>query len=69
MADSGNTGYEQNPRSAGPRTVLGDGMSPVTHQSTDAPQEIPTGMTVPPSKPSASTGPGGPSISVPKVGK
>ncbi len=69
MADSGNTGYEQNPRSAGSSTVPSDGMSSLIHQSMDAPQEIPTGITVPPSKPSASTGPGGPGTSIPKVGK
>lgn len=40
------------------------------NNSANVPQQIPTGgQTFPPSKPSATTGPGGPSISIPKVGK
>lgn len=61
--------YEQNPRGAGEGTVPKDSLQAIVHQSTDAPQEIPTGLTIPPGKPGASTGPGGPSISIPKVGK
>lgn len=40
------------------------------NDSANVPQQIPVGaQTTPPSKPSATTGPGGPSISIPKVGK
>lgn len=41
-----------------------------TNSGANVPQQIPTGgQTFPPSKPSATTGPGGPSVSIPRVGK
>lgn len=50
-------------------TTVPQGTAP-QNDSANAPQQIPKGgQTVPPSKPSATTGPGGPSISQPKVGK
>ncbi len=51
-------------------TTVPSGVPP-RNDSPNVPQQISTGgnQSVPPSKPAATTGPGGPSISVPKVGK
>lgn len=66
--------YERNPRQAGEGTVPKDNMAPPVHPLAygpegDTPMIPPHGQSVPPAKPSASTGPGGPSISVPVPGK
>jgi len=49
-------------------TTVPSGSAP-RNDSANTPQQIPSRPTVPPSKPAASTGPGGPSISIPKAGK
>jgi hypothetical protein len=69
MAGPGRTGYEQNPRTVGPGTVPA---GPPKNDSAEAPQQVQNlgmGAGPIPSKPSATTGPGGASISIPKVGK
>jgi len=45
--------------------------TPPRNDSANVPQQVQTNGSqgVPPSKPAATTGPGGPSISIPKVGK
>jgi hypothetical protein len=69
-APPGNTGYEQNPRSYPSGTVP---TGAPKNANPNVPQQISTGTygdaSAVPSKPSATTGPGGPSISIPKVGK
>ena len=67
--------YQQMPRSAGERTVPKDSMAaPVQPQaypgpSQDVPMQVPHGQSIPPAKPSATTGPGGSGVSLPRVGK